>query len=860
MRTREEAAAFVQAKLAYSGSTGLRRRVWTDVLNVYDETLQQSATGAHTGVGPPRNAGPRRMLSLAALAVGVLGLLILGKYAIRREAPSQPEPQSATHTAQDVSARDRADRSVSLTEELAQGLFAKGDLAGLLRLLETGRPETRVRVAGYLGLIGDHSVIPALQSLAAQWSGPAHENPFEKAIEAIQKRLDTAEPSPGEGHAEPNDASDLPSGPNDLQAPSAAKLSRVAGIVVDSQEGLPIPNAVVGLRRGERTTTDAQGRFALPCAASGDILCLYAGAPGYADARVSVRVQEAMPPALTITLDRGSGLAGTIVDPNGTPVRNASVNIVGLQSLDWTFVTDANGRFEVEGLDPVARGYSVYVVHPGYPSLMTRIQPAPAGQTLSQTFALRPGAVLFGQVTDPDGQPVAGATVGNTRSGRMWNCLEARTDEHGMYELGLVPTGDHTLWVTHGQYAPFVGSARLQRDETEHRVDIQLSGGRALIGRVVDDRGLPVPEAVVKIDAHGTVRDLVETVHLCDPNGCFTIPNAPDRGELSLYVRGERITGKRHEVDFAQDECLIAVSRRGRIYGRVVDAVTGQPISPFTVRMDFSRTANCSAGFSVSWSEEGHRFDSPDGLFDTGLEKLPVGGVLLMTVSAEGYDPVTIDPVVVLPIDERAHRTEFELPVATVLAGRVTDAGGGPIRGAQALFFTRENLCDPGRRPSALTDETGVFTISGLGSWDHQYVFVSADGFGPQVWAMADLLEGPGLLADIALEPAATVAGRVTDGQGRGLANAQVWGDLNIEHKQAGTDDASSEQLRTWHPPGLGPGTYTNAEGNYQLSGLPAGRVAVSVFADGADHIKRQQVELSPGETVTLDFADESDP
>ena len=381
---------------------------------------------------------------------------------------------------------------------------------------------------------------------------------------------------------------------------------------------------------------------------------------------VAVRAQQEIPQEVIVSLDMGSALIGMVLDPYGMPIQGASVNVVGLQSLDWTFTTDANGTFETDGLNPTVAGYLIHIVHPAYPSLMTRIQPAMAGQTATRTFVLEPGVILFGQVTDPDGRPVPGVTVGNTISGRMWNCVEARTNENGVYELGRVHTGDHVLWATHERYAPFVGRTQLRQDETQHRVDIQLGTGRILRGRVVDDQGQPVPQAVVRIDSYETVYDLVETDHVCDANGCFTISNAPDYGTLRLSVRGSHIVRIRHEVDFTQDECLISSPRIGRIYGRVLDALTGQPIPHFTVWMDFSRSAPCSAGFRASWSEEGHVFDSPEGLFDTGGEELPIGGTLLLTVCAEGYDPVTIDPVVVVPIGEQPRRTEFRLPPATV--------------------------------------------------------------------------------------------------------------------------------------------------------------------------------------------------
>jgi hypothetical protein len=49
-----------------------------------------------------------------------------------------------------------------------------------------GREETRRAVARYLEQIGGVDAIPVLRRLAEAWQGPAGENPFQQAIEAIE--------------------------------------------------------------------------------------------------------------------------------------------------------------------------------------------------------------------------------------------------------------------------------------------------------------------------------------------------------------------------------------------------------------------------------------------------------------------------------------------------------------------------------------------------------------------------------------------------------------------------------------------------------------------------------------------------
>lgn len=55
-------------------------------------------------------------------------------------------------------------------------------------LLDTGLPETKILAASILAEIGDAGVLEALEKHSAKWPKDGTENPFQKVIEAIQKR------------------------------------------------------------------------------------------------------------------------------------------------------------------------------------------------------------------------------------------------------------------------------------------------------------------------------------------------------------------------------------------------------------------------------------------------------------------------------------------------------------------------------------------------------------------------------------------------------------------------------------------------------------------------------------------------
>jgi hypothetical protein len=57
--------------------------------------------------------------------------------------------------------------------------------------------------------------------------------------------------------------------------------------------------------------------------------------------------------------------------------------------------------------------------------------------------------------------------------------------------------------------------------------------------------------------------------------------------------------------------------------------------------------------------------------------------------------------------------------------------------------------------------------------------------------------------------------------------------------------------------PSLGPKANTDKDGYYQLSGVPIGRVQVSVMSTRNYPIGRKKVDLKPGDSIELNFGDE---
>jgi len=125
---------------------------------------------------------------------------------------------------------------------------------------------------------------------------------------------------------------------------------RVEGEVTAAEDGRPLEGARVAAQattwRGT-ARTDALGRFALEGAPEGEALNLHVSHPG----RVSAVVSEGE--GLTVALERGRAVRGTVVGPDGRP-RPARVLAVGAAQLTTPHeaVAGPDGRFEVWGIAP----------------------------------------------------------------------------------------------------------------------------------------------------------------------------------------------------------------------------------------------------------------------------------------------------------------------------------------------------------------------------------------------------------------------------------------------------------------------------------------------------------------------------
>jgi hypothetical protein len=174
-------------------------------------------------------------------------------------------------------------------------------------------------------------------------------------------------------------------------------------------------------------------------------------------------------------------ISGRIVTEDGQPLPRATITIVSaggdlskMMSGRLALMTDANGEFEADRLDPAP--YIIQVTAPGYQPAQPVNPVAPeyhfVGETV--TVTMRKGGVITGKVTSATGEPVVGVPVSaaslagpvqapagmsfNLSSGQL---SQQQTDDRGVYRLyGLAP-GKYVVSAGTGGFAlsptPFLG-------------------------------------------------------------------------------------------------------------------------------------------------------------------------------------------------------------------------------------------------------------------------------------------------------------------------------------------------------------------------------------------------------------------
>ena len=232
-------------------------------------------------------------------------------------------------------------------------------------------------------------------------------------------------------------------------------------------------------------------------------------------------------------------LSGRVTDSAGQAVSGATVN---LEDPGWVGQeTDANGAYRLS----VHLGtYRLRVRPPHGPLIPQQIERLTLSTNTARNFVLETGVTLSGRVT-ANGQPVPWGWL-SVWSDDVGEVSFGSPNESGHYSLG-VPSGTYQISMHHDDFLDKTVEGVAVNHDTV--LNITLESGVVLEGKVVDDRGQPVPDA--QVCAHLPAEEWWQgSCSETESEGNFQLRVAPDAGYIVTVrpVAPLRLARRRLEV------------------------------------------------------------------------------------------------------------------------------------------------------------------------------------------------------------------------------------------------------------------------------------------------------------------------
>nr|WP_284694517.1 carboxypeptidase-like regulatory domain-containing protein [Geomonas sp. Red32] len=593
--------------------------------------------------------------------------------------------------------------------------------------------------------------------------------------------------------------------------------------VVKAVDGTPLPGAwVTAVLPSEKSevslsdgVTDAKGAYSVNVS-SGKHVVLFAK-KGYSSeiyggsltnpTRVEALAEK---PAAGIDgiLTRGGSIAGSVKNEAGKGLPGIIVAAIapGSTSLPVGKRTDAEGNFVLDGLATGKYWLMFSDQEETYLPQWYDGKTGPDGATVVPVTApnatsgiravLRTGGSISGRVTDPAGNPVAGAAV---------MAESTNTKENGFGYAATDPSGNYTIHGLAG--AKYLVSfrarggtllSRYYRDsaakdaaapvevvagQATSNIDQMLPQGRTITGSVKNGAGEPVHGASVQVVPAEKESKVEPVFGQADENGAFTVA-VPD-GNYLVQVRAQgylpQWSGNRPE---RKDAAVIPLSKDQATAQADFVLVRGGSISG-TVR---NRAGAPIAGVRVSASEAatGERGDSgtSDAEGRYTIMSLRVGNYRLSADgSTAGYVETKLpQPVAIAETGAQAENVDFVLFQGGEISGRVTDPDGNPVLWMSVAAYDPVTWDEIG---STSTEMDGRYRLAGLPEGKYSIRFEQYGSKYPVQWykkkfkreeaAQVDVSGTAAVTGvDTVMVPGMALSGTVTDTNGGALADTKV--------------------------------------------------------------------------------------
>ena len=586
--------------------------------------------------------------------------------------------------------------------------------------------------------------------------------------------------------------------------------------------------------------TDAGGRFEIKGLPVGWRYRLDVSAAGYGNRDRNLDAPEADPhhleaePIELVKADRS--VAGIVLDEADKPAVDAWVSMGGIGQPNGSTRTDEKGRFSFAQACAGAVHLSaqagdtngITVVEAGDTNAVIRLGERHEGVVSGSA----PSRRFFGTILDPEGKPAPNLRVEQFPS---WSGAQQDpiTDAQGRFKLVLNLDANAMRRIQYLLVALDPArnlAATLDLDEDATNAILRLEPTWTWVGRATNASGAGISNAVAQrlIRGRDYARRLDAPVR-ADPHGRFEVKGLP-RGRSFMM----RITAP----GYGPSSCLADAPDNGKDRGE--SAAVLLPTADLALGgVVLDGKDRPLEGVSITSSEE-HQPNTTCQTDRQGrffFKEMCPGPVQLSANGPDGqFASVTTEGgetnLVIRFGDPGMRKDGTPLPK---IAGIVVDTDGKPARGIRVVLL-------PVNQYGHKTDAQGRFKLTleteAFGMEINEFTLFALDPV-RHLAASLDVTEG-GTNAQLQLEPAWTLAGRVTDPGGAGIAQALV----QAKFRTAGFLTPFGQPVRT------------DAAGRFEMPGLAPGRSFVlDVSAKGygstnatveapPDH--RQRVEMAP--------------
>ncbi|HEX4964501.1 MAG TPA: carboxypeptidase-like regulatory domain-containing protein, partial [Thermoanaerobaculia bacterium] len=569
--------------------------------------------------------------------------------------------------------------------------------------------------------------------------------------------------------------------------------------------------------------TTATGRFRLGGLLPGMKYHLAVRKEGFAPASTVVvpgAARSAVP--IEISLKRGRTLTGRIVDEEGRPVGGVDV---GVNRQPWSVKTRESGTFEV--LDLPGGTYELDAYRQGFsPLIVFEVSfPEDKGFVDLGTLTLHKAAVLEGRVTDPQGNPIAGAQLGTTAVVSV--ILEhappdarkdqgfATTDAEGQFRvLGLQPGELVQVFVRHPGFLTFSRRVSL-RENGEKPLEIVLRPGAGISGSVVGDQGEPVQGAVVKAlrdDPDNKVwNPSLESTAVTGESGHFhlrdlepgTVRLVTAKEELGTADFGEVVLESGKELQ----DVVITLRREAAstIEGRVLDA-QGRPV------------ARAEVSVSPDSPLPGHGHTTTDESGGFRLQGILPGPSTISATDLEDLARVSQE----VQVQRGRNQVDLVLASGQSVSGRVVDETGQPASGLMVWLEAAEGASTVRK---VLSAADGSFTLSRVPDGHFRIHVWKETGESP--WVRVDVAGKPVTAVELRLQRFGRITGRILGAKPEDV----LW--LRVQASRAEPSEVRGGPI--------------DSEGRYTILGLLPGLWKVEALDLRGGRSEGESVSLGPG-------------